>query len=623
VAVFLAGQHREAHRLLGAHPEANGGGTRFTVWAPHARGVAVVGDFNDWDPHRHPLERLGDSGLWQAVAAGVGPGARYRVAVYPRARGAGTGEPLARPDPFARQFYAPGSNTAVVTGESDYPWADAEWATARVRRDWLREPIAIYEVDLESWARDERGEALSYRELAAPVAQHALGLGFTHIELLSLTEHDPLAPGRYAAGGLFAPTARFGDADGFRAFVDHCHRTGVGVIVDWPAAQLAASPSGLAGFDGEPLYEQALEEDPPTPLRTFAYGAGGVRSFLLSSALYWLRELHVDGLRLPCMSSMLYLDYARTEGDWIPNKYGGNENLDAIAFLRALSEVVSAEAPGTLLIAEESSAWPQVTRPPWVGGLGFSLRWNVGWVRDTLEYLAQDPVYRHYHHDLLTFSPMYAFQDSYVLALSHEEVGPGRGALLDRMPGDPWQRRANVRLLYTYLWTHPGKKLLFLGGETGFSQPWAPADPLDPAPAARPELAGIAALVRDLNRLYRASPALHRQELSQRGFEWVDRHDAPQSIIAYLRRAGDEVLVVALNFTPVPRHDYRIGVPVSGDYQEVLNSDSAYYGGSNLGNLGDLRAEPVPWMGRPYSVSIVLPPLAGVVLRPAGARAAP
>jgi 1,4-alpha-glucan branching enzyme len=323
------------------------------------------------------------------------------------------------------------------------------------------------------------------------------------------------------------------------------------------------------------------------------------------------------------MSSMLYLDYARTEGDWIPNKYGGNENLEAIAFLRTFSEAVAAEAPGTLLVAEESSAWPQVTRPPWVGGLGFSLRWNVGWVRDTLEYLAQDPVYRHYHHDLLTFSPMYAFQDSYVLALSHEEVEPGRGALLERMPGDPWQRQANIRLLYTYLWTHPGKKLLFMGRATGFPCPRDPAGPPDPALAGPPELAGIAALVRDLNRLYRASPALHRQELSQRGFEWVDRHDAPQSIIAYLRRGGDEVLVVALNFTPVPRQDYRIGVPLSGPYEEVLNSDSAYYGGSNLGNLGDLRAEPIPWMGRPYSVSIVLPPLAGVVLRPSGGQTTP
>ena len=627
VAAFLAGHHDHAQDLLGAHPCALGDtpGVRFATWAPHAGAVSVVGSFNAWDHNQAPLRRRGESGIWEGFVPGVGPGARYRFLILP-APATHNGDParpwgvstmrLVRPDPYARQFHAPGSATAVATGASTFVWGDGEWMQARGGRDWRASPIAIYEVDLGPWAAAAAGGQASYRDLAPPVVARAKALGFTHVELMPVCEHDPLTQTRYAAGGLFAPTSRFGTADDFRFFIDHCHRQDLGVLVDWPAAHLAADAPGLAAFDGQSLYEPPKAIPDGEALLPFDLSRGPVRSFLLSSALYWLRELHVDGLRLPAMASMLYLDHAQPEGHWTPNKYGGNENLDAIAFLRELAESVAARAAGTLLTAEESSAWPQVTRPPWVGGLGFGLRWNLGWINDTLEYLRQDPVYRHYHHDLLTLSPLNAFQESYVLPLSHDEMGESKGPILARLPGDYWQRLANVRLLYTYLWTHPGKKLLFMGGELGFPTAWHPDRPVDWALDSSPAHAGVAALVRDLNHLYRESPALHRLEATQRGFEWVDRHDAPQSIIAYLRRERDDVLVVALNFTPVPRERYRIGVPLPGPYREVLNSDSAYYGGSNLGNLGDLRAEDVPWMGRPYSVSIVLPPLAGVILKP-------
>jgi 1,4-alpha-glucan branching enzyme len=626
---FAAGQHRDIQRLLGAHPRTDGRihGVRFATWAPHAAAVSVVGDFNDWAPDRHPLSRRGQSGVWETFVPGIGVGAHYRFAVLasgggndtsPDAADAGAARYLARPDPYAHQFTEVGSDIAEVTPETPYPWEDSAWLEARRSRNWHQEPVAIYEVDLGSWPRTADGEPLGYRSLAEEVTAHATALAFTHLELLPLGERAGLDPDRYAAGSLFAPTRRFGTGEDFRFFVDHCHRHGIGVLLDWPIACLAQETPGLSRFDGRPLYEQppfesvAVDRQGP-PL--FDYARGEVRSLLISSALFWLRELHVDGLRVPVMACMLYLDYARGERDWAPNKYGGNENLEAIAFLRELTDVVRSEVPGALLIAEESSAWPQVTRPPWVGGLGFNLRWSGGWMHDTLEYFSQDPVYRHYHHDMLTFSPLYAFKESYVLPLSREEVAGRPGALLERMPGDTWQRYANLRLLYTYLWTFPGKKLLFMGGELGF--PPDGGQPSDGAPGYDGAAAGIEALIRDLNHLYRESPPLHHQELSHRGFEWIDRHDAPQSIIAYLRRDGDAVVVVALNFTPVLRHQYRIGVPFPGVYREVLNSDSAYYGGSNLGNMGNLRAEPVPWMGRPYSLSIVLPPLAGVVVRPA------
>ena len=491
--------------------------------------------------------------------------------------------------------------------------------SARAARGWLREPIAIFEATPGAWGCEADGRPLGYRALADRLVPQAAALGFTHVELAGVACSEQ--GGRPATDTPFTPSPRFGTTEDFRYFVDRCHGHGMGVLVDWPAVFVARE---LTRFDGSALFEQAsagAERVEPRSAATFDFGRLGVRSLLLSSALFWLQEMHLDGLRLPALASALYLDYERGEGAWTPNKYGGSENLDAIQFLRELTEMVRTEVPGSLMVAEEPTGWPQLTRPPWLGGLGFTLRWSSGWMHDTLEYFAKDPVYRHYHHDMLTLSPMHTFGENYVLPLSGEEMTGPQGALWNRMPGDTWQRLANVRLLYTYLWTFPGKKLLFMGGAPGQAGSWDAMTGQSGGYVAGPDPEGLRALVRDLNHLYRDSPPLHRQELSQRGFEWIDRHDAPQSIIAYLRRDGDSVMVVALNFTPVPRHPYRIGVPFPGVYHEVLNSDSAYYGGSNLGNMGDLRAEAVPWMGRPYSVNIMLPPLGGVVLKPAGDEA--
>ncbi len=613
--LFADGQHREVGRLLGAHPRRVDGvdGVQFAAWAPAAEAVCVVGDFNGWRAGVDLLRRCEEAGVWDRFVPGLRPGSRYRLALRPAG-----GVWNERADPFAAELAAPGSGIAVVAEDRPHPWQDEAWIAIRRARDGLREPVTVYEVDPGSWGREADGRPLGYRALAERLVPYVEDLGFTHVELIGVAAGD--RGDQPAMEAPFAPSRRFGPAEDFRYLVDRCHGRGVGVLLDWTPVHLART---LARFDGTSLFEPFLPGgvDDPRAAPTFDFARGGVRSVLLSSALFWLREMHVDGLRLPGLAGALYLDYARGDGGWIPNKYGGNENLEAIRFLRELTEAVRAEAPGALLIAEESTGWPQLTRPPWLGGLGFTLRWSSGWMHDTLEYFSKDPVYRHYHHDMLTLSPLHAFRESYVLPLSRDEVSGRQGPLLHRMPGDAWQRLANVRLLYTYLWTFPGKKLLFMGGELGFPGSW---DPTLAGPEGRrpgPAFQGVRALVRDLNRLYRESAPLHQQELSHRGFEWIDRHDAPQSIIAYLRRDGEAVMVVALNFTPVPRHTYRIGVPFPGVYHEVLNSDSAYYGGSNLGNMGDLRAEPVPWMGRPYSVNIVLPPLAGVVLKPAGEEA--
>ncbi len=616
--LFACGEHRAVGRLLGAHPERVDGidGVRFATWAPAAEAVSVVGDFNGWRPGSHLMRRCEEAGVWNLFVPGLGPGARYRLAVLP----AGGGW-VERADPFAAELAAPGSGIAVVVEDRAYPWQDEAWVAASRSRDWLREAVTVYEVDPRAWGRETDGRPLGYRALAERLVAHVADLGFTHVELSGVAASDA-GDRPPVMESPFTPSRRFGTPADFRYFVDRCHERGVGVLLDWTPVYVARA---LTRFDGSALFEQAslAGEEDTRCIPTFDLAQGGVRSALLSSALFWLRDMHVDGLRLPALAGALYLDYARSEGRWNPNKYGGNENLEAIRFLRELTELARAEVPGALLIAEESTGWPQLTRPPWLGGLGFTLRWSGGWMHDTLEYFAKDPVYRHYHHDMLTLSPLHAFRESYVLPLSRDEISAPAGPLLQRMPGDAWQRLANVRLLYTYLWTFPGKKLLFMGGELGFPGTWDPTLAGPEGRRAGPAYQGVRALVRDLNRLYRESGPLHQQELSHRGFEWIDRHDAPQSIIAYLRRDGDEVVVVALNFTPVPRHPYRIGVPLPGVYHEVLNSDSAYYGGSNLGNMGDLRAEAVPWMGRPYSVNIVLPPLAGVVLKPAGEEAAP
>jgi 1,4-alpha-glucan branching enzyme len=505
-----------------------------------------------------------------------------------------------------------------VPAPAAHEWGDQDWLEARRRRDWQHAPLSIYEVHLGSWQRDEHGQFLDYRELAHRLVEHCRETGFTHIELLPVTEHPLDASWGYQTVGYYAPTSRFGSPDDFRYFVDHCHRHGIGVLLDWAPGHFPKDAHGLARYDGTALYEHEdprLGEHRDWGTLIFNYERNEVRNFLIGSAMYWVEEFHIDGLRVDAVASMLYLDYSREPGDWVPNKFGGNENLAAIDFLRDLNGTVQGQHPGTLIIAEESTAWPQVTRPPWLGGLGFAMKWNMGWMHDTLEYFKQDPIYRSYHHDRLTFGLLYAFTENFVLPFSHDEVVHGKRSLLYRMPGDEWQRFANLRLLYSLMFTYPGKKLLFMGCEFGQGDEWNHDQALDWYLLQFPHHSGIQRLVGDLNRLYRDEPALHRYDFEHQGFEWIDCHDSAQSIISYLRKSDDDYRLVILNFTPVPRHHYRIGVPDDGVYEEILNSDSAHYGGSNTGNGQPIHAEATPWMGRPWSISLTLPPLGALVLR--------
>ena len=612
--LFAEGRHREAYRILGANEREVDGvrGVLFAVWAPNAERVSVVGDFNRWDGRRHPMRVRPGCGLWELFVPDLGPGALYRFEV----RNRHTGNLVLKSDPYGQRFEARPSNATIVTGEPQHVWRDGEWMASRSGWDWQHAPMSIYEVHLGSWQRGPEGEFLGYRDLAHRLVEYVTEMGFTHIELLPVTEHPFDQSWGYQATGYFAPTSRFGSPDDFRYLVDHCHCNGIGVILDWVPAHFPKDDYALARFDGTALYEH---EDPRKgehldwSTLIFNYGRNEVRNFLLSSALYWLKEMHIDGLRVDAVASMLYLDYSRAE--WIPNQYGGRENLEAIAFLRELNEHTHSECPGALVIAEESTSWPQVTRPTYLGGLGFDLKWNMGWMNDTLRYMTKDPVFRRYHHDLLTFSMLYCFTENFLLPFSHDEVVHGKGSMLNKMPGDEWQRFANLRVLYTYMFTHPGKKLLFMGTEFGQGLEWNSAGVLDWYVLQYPLHGGLQRLVRDLNALYRRCGELHAHEFEWSGFDWVDCHDSEQSILSFLRRAGDRFLMVIVNLTPVPRHGYRIGVPSPGLYYEVLNSDSEIYGGSNMGNGGEqLVAEELPWMNRPYSLSLTVPPLGALVL---------
>ncbi len=613
--LFAEGKHRAAWTMLGANEREVDGvrGVLFAVWAPNAERVSLVGDFNRWDGRRHPMRVRPGSGVWELFVPDLGPGALYRFEIRNRA----SGQVLLKSDPYGQRFEARPSNATIVTGEAQHAWQDQEWIAQRAAWDWQHTPMTIYEVHLGSWQRGPEGEFLSYRELAARLVNYVKDMGFTHIELLPVTEHPFDQSWGYQATGYFAPTSRFGTPDEFRYFVNHCHRNGVGVILDWVPAHFPKDAYALARFDGTALYEH---EDPRKgehldwSTLIFNYGRNEVRNFLLSSALYWLKEMHIDGLRVDAVASMLYLDYSRTE--WVPNAHGGRENLEAIDFLRELNAVTHTESPGTLMIAEESTSWPQVTRPTWLGGLGFDIKWNMGWMNDTLRYMGREPIHRRFHHDLLTFSMLYCFTENFLLPFSHDEVVHGKGSMLNRMPGDEWQSFANLRSLYTYQYTHPGKKLLFMGTEFGQGLEWNSAGVLDWYVLQYPYHSGMQRLVKDLNHLYRRAPALHGNEFEWQGFEWIDCHDSDQSILSFVRRAGDRFLVVVVNFTPVPRHGYRIGVPQSGRYREVLNSDAGLYGGSNMGNGGELMAEAWPWMNRPCSLALTVPPLAAVILEP-------
>jgi 1,4-alpha-glucan branching enzyme len=614
--LFAEGKHWHAYRFMGAHLHTvdNIAGVLFAVWAPNAERVSVVGDFNQWDGRHHPMCLHANRGVWELFIPELGAGTLYKFEIRSRH----TGQVFLKSDPYGQRFELRPQTASVVVGDKPYAWKDGGWLKKRESADWLHIPMSIYEVHPGSWQRGAEDEFLNYRELAQRLVAYVTEMGFTHLELLPISEHPYDPSWGYQTTGHYAPTSRFGSPDDFRWFVDYCHQHNIGVLLDWVPAHFPKDAHGLARFDGTALYEH---EDPRKgehldwSTLIYNYGRHEVINFLLSSAMYWIEEFHLDGLRVDAVASMLYLDYSREE--WVPNKYGGNENLEAIDFLRRLNTVLHGQHPGVLVIAEESTSWPQVTRPTYVGGLGFSIKWNMGWMHDTLAYMAHDPIYRQYHHGELTFSMQYAFSENFLLPFSHDEVVHGKGSMLNKMPGDEWQRFANLRVLYAYMFTHPGKKLLFMGCEFGQGTEWNSTQVLDWYVLEYAFHQGLQRLVKDLNRVYGQSPALYQHDFESRGFEWIDCHDAQDSVLSYLRRSDDEIAVILLNLTPVPRYNYRIGVPERGPYREIFNSDSELYGGSNVGNGGNiLIAEEQRWMDRPYSLGLTLPPLGGIILEP-------
>jgi len=614
--LFGEGRHWHAYRFLGAHQRTVDGilGYQFAVWAPSATRVSVVSDFNQWDGRVHPMRVRGNSGVWELFIPGLPAGSLYKFEVRDQA-----GNAVVKIDPYANAFQERPNNAAILQPPSAFQWSDEDWLRQRAKRNWQQSPMSIYEVHLGSWRRDEDGSFLNYRVLADELVTYCTQMGFSHVELLPITEHPLDASWGYQATGYFAPTARFGPPDDFRWFVNHLHDHGIGVLLDWVPAHFPRDTVALARYDGSALYEHAdprQGEHKDWGTLIFNFGRHEVKNFLLSSALYWLNEFHIDGLRVDAVASMLYLDYSRNDGEWIPNKFGGNENLDAVDFLRQLNAVTHEQHPGSLMIAEESTSWPQVSRPTYLGGLGFSMKWNMGWMHDTLSYLEKDPIYRHYHHDLLTFGLLYAFTENFVLPFSHDEVVHGKKSMLDKMPGDAWQKFASLRLLYSFMFSYPGKKLLFQGCEFGQGKEWNFDAAADWYLLDRPQHQGLGKIVADLNQLYRELPALHEIDFDSSGFEWIDCHDSSQSVLSYLRKSSDgkQIAACAFNFTPVPRENYRIGVPEAGFYREAINSDAELYGGSNIGNRGGVYSEPVSWMGRPNSIPMALPPLAGILM---------
>ncbi len=610
---FREGTHTRLYDKLGC--QLNEEGASFGVWAPNADAVSVIGDWNGWDPCAQPLEQRSDgSGIWQGHVAAVVRGHVYKYRIV----SSGGGFVTDKADPYA--FHA---ELAPATGSRawklDYAWGDAHWMAGRAARNALDAPMSVYEVHLGSWRRKD-GHFSGYRELAHWLADYVIEMGFTHVELMPVTEHPFYGSWGYQTTGYFAPTSRYGTPQDFMYFIDHLHQRDIGVLLDWVPSHFPTDAHGLAFFDGTHLYEHADPRQgfhPEWNSAIFNYGRNEVRSFLLSSGLFWLDKYHIDGLRVDAVASMLYLDYARKQGEWIPNRDGGRENLEAVGFLRRLNEAAYRDYPDTVMIAEESTAWPMVSRPTSMGGLGFGMKWNMGWMHDTLAYMKEDPIHRRYHHHMLTFSLVYAFNENFVLPLSHDEVVHGKGSLIGKMPGDDWQQFANLRALYGLMWAHPGKKLLFMGGEFGQRREWTHEGELEWWVSELPGHAGVRRFVADLNRLYRAEPALFELDFSPDGFEWIEGNDALLSVIVFLRRPRNDgaVLLVACNFTPVPRTNYVVGVPYGGAWREVLNSDATLYGGGGWGNLGGVQAAPVPAAGRPQSLTLTLPALSTLVLR--------
>jgi 1,4-alpha-glucan branching enzyme len=615
------GAHYRVYEKLGAHLTSleGVGGVRFGVWAPNARRVSVVGDFNGWDGRVHPMRLHPGNGIWELFIPGVQEGALYKFEIQAR-----NGEPIAlKADPYAFAFeLAP--YPASVVSDLSYRWGDEVWMASRGSRHALDAPLSIYEVHAGSWRRvpEEGHRPLTYRELAQELAVYVKAMGYTHVELLPITEHPYYPSWGYQTLGYYAPTCRYGSPQDFMYFVDTLHQHGIGVILDWVPAHFPQDPHGLAYFDGTHLYEHEdprLREHPDWGTRIFNYGRNEVANFLLGSALFWLDKYHIDGLRLDAVASMLYLDYSREPGQWVPNQYGGNENLEAIAFLKRFNEVVYRHHPDVLTIAEESTAWPMVSRPTYVGGLGFGFKWNMGWMHDLLAYMSKDPIHRKYHHNNLTFGLLYAWHENFILPLSHDEVVHGKGSLHGKMPGDDWQKFANLRAFFAFMYGHPGKKLLFMGGEFGQTREWDHDASLDwHLLEMGPYHRGLQQLVQELNGLYRTEPALHEVDFDPAGFRWIDCNDWEASVISFLRRAKDpgDFLVFVCNFTPVVRHGYRIGVPRGGLYRERINTDRHAYGGSNVGNGESILAEAAPRHGFDHSLTLTLPPLATLILQP-------
>ncbi|HUO71912.1 MAG TPA: 1,4-alpha-glucan branching protein GlgB [Solirubrobacteraceae bacterium] len=611
------GRHEQLWDALGSHIREHEGvrGTAFAVWAPSARAVSVVGDFNSWDGRLHAMRSLGSSGIWELFLPGAEPGTRYKYEILTADR-----ELLLKADPYAQEAEQPPKTASVVT-QSHHTWTeeDARWLADRRERRPLNQPMSIYEVHLGSWRLNtlDGNRPLSYLELADELSAYVKDMGFTHIELLPVMYHPFTGSWGYQVTGYFAPSPRQGSPDDLRRFIERMHANDIGVILDWVPAHFPRDEFGLARFDGTALYEHADPRrgaHPDWGTLVFNFGRHEVRNFLIASALFWLHEYHADGIRVDAVASMLYLDYSREEGEWIANQYGGREDLDAMAFLKQMNEVIYGREPGIISAAEESTAWPGVSRPTYLGGLGFGFKWNMGWMHDTLAYFAYDPIYRRFHHHELTFSLLYAFSENYILPLSHDEVVHGKGSLFSKMPGDRWQKFANLRAMYAYMWAHPGKKLLFMGGELAQEQEWSHERSLDWHLLETREHAGVQALVRDLNRLYRDEPALWELDSDPAGFWWIEPNDADSNVIAFARqsRDGERVVVFVANLSPVPRPAYRLGLPRATRWREAINTDSTFYGGSDVGNLGAVEPEPIPWHSQPVSAEITLPPLAAV-----------
>lgn len=615
------GTHYRNYEKLGAHLiEINGiKGVHFAVWAPNAKRVSVIGNFNGWDNRRHPMRMLGASGIWEIFIPGLKEGELYKFEIKSKFRN----YTAMKADPYAFFFELRPKSASIVYDIKKYVWNDRKWIDMRPKKNWFESPISIYEVHLGSWMRaaDEGNRWLTYRETADKLIKYVKEMGYSHIELMPVSEHPLDESWGYQIIGYFAPTSRYGKPEDFMFFVDKCHQNNIGVILDWVPAHFPTDGHGPGFFDGTCLYEHADPRKgfhPDWGTKIFNYGRNEVTSFLISNAVFWFEKYHIDGLRVDAVASMLYLDYSRKRGEWIPNIFGGRENLEAIDFMKRFNEIVHKQFPGILTIAEESTSWPGVSRPTFLGGLGFSLKWNMGWMNDTLEYFSKNPIHRKYHHNHLTFSLLYAFSENFVLVLSHDEVVHGKRSLLGKMPGDTWQKFANIRLLYGLMYCHPGKKLLFMGGEIGQWDEWSHDRSIDWHLLDNTQHKCLQKFVMDLNQIFRSEPPLYEMDFNYQGFEWIDFRDTENSVISFMRKAKkpDNFLVIVCNFTPVPRSGYRVGVPENCFYKEILNSDSQIYWGSNMGNVGGIIADEIPWNDKPYSVKITIPPLSVIVFKP-------